>query len=422
VKGREDREPLTALVLSGGGALGAYEAGVLRFVMDTMADGRSTREPRFDLFAGTSVGALNCTFLAANAHQPVAGVRELVSFWENIAFGRILRFGPRELAAIISVALGRGPGQSFLRRRLPRPRARSHKPVAGFFDTSGIFDELRSRIPWEQLHRNVERGTIRGIALCAMEVCTGTSVIFYETNERTEYKAGTDRAKVARRVRIGVEHAMASASIPFLFPAVQVDGVCHTDGGLRQNTPLNPVLRMGADRVLVVSLLPDPALSGPIARLGCRRNPYPGMLFMLGKTVRALLESSIDYELHRIAMYNRLLADGQARFGEGFVEGFNEIMGEARNARYRHIETAHIRPSRDLDQLALEALREAPDELAVEGVPREVIRRLLGSTSFVESNLLSYLMFTPTFARALLELGYEDARRSEAQVAALFAA
>jgi NTE family protein len=201
---------------------------------------------------------------------------------------------------------------------------------------------------------------------------------------------------------------------------VQIDGVCYTDGALRQNTPLNPAMRMGADRIVVVSLSQPPSVASRAARLGCRRNRYPGALFLLGKTVGILLTQTLDYELQRVGNYNRLIQGGIERYGPEFAEELNEILGQQRNASYRPIRTCHIRPSEDLNLLAMRALTEAPEEVRVPGVPGRVISRLLRSGALVESGLLGLLMFTPTFVHSLLDLGYRDARARQDDLVALF--
>jgi NTE family protein len=282
--------------------------------------------------------------------------------------------------------------------------------VAGFFDTAPLQRVVHEEIPWPRLQDNIARGVVRGVAMCTTEVCTGTSIVFYQTRPGAEFLLGRDPNKEAREVAIGPEHALASAAIPFLFPAVQIDEVCYTDGGLRQNTPLNPALRLGADRVLVVSVTQRPSVATPLARLGCRQNPFPGALFLLGKTVKVFLTQSLDYELGRVEMYNHLIEEGTKAFGEGFTDELNTIMGATRNARYRPVCTCHLRPSENLDRLALETLQEAPDQLRLPGLPGRFVSTLMTSDALAESELLSFLLFTPSYINKLLDLGYEDAR------------
>ena len=413
-------EQSVAVVMGGGGALGAYEAGVLEFVLDTLSEERQLpAPPRFDIMAGTSVGALNACFLGGSAREPARAGRALGAFWRSLTFNEVLRFGADELGSAVRLLLGAKPGR-YLRRRGRRLRAVPHEPVAGLFDTSPLRRVMTSFVPWNSLAENIAQGEIQGIAVCATEVCSGQSIIFYQTSPSTIYRPGRDPTKIARRVRIGPEHAMASASIPFLFPSVQIEGVCYTDGALRQNLPLNPALRLGAARVLVVSVSQSPEVASTVARVGCRRNAFPGALFLLGKTVSILLSQSLDYELRRVEMYNRLLVGGSEIYGPGFAENINTIMGSVRNASYRPVQTCHVRPTESIHELALEALERAPHEVEIPGLPGKVISRFLRSSVFAESELLETLMFTPTFVRSLVELGYRDAKARRDELRALF--
>jgi NTE family protein len=401
-----------ALVLAGGGALGAYEAGVLEYALGELGGAG-----RFNIFCGTSAGALNVCHLAQRCGEPALGARQLADYWRSLTPEQVLRVSRRELAMLVRLATARRASLA----SEPRPPGAAHPPVPGLFNTDPLREQMQAQISREQIRRGFESGALRGVALCATEVCTGRSVIFYETSAGVEYLPGRDPTKVARRVEIGVEHAMASASMPFLFATAQINGICYTDGAIRQNTPLNPALRMGADRVLVVSVTPDPAVEARRARAGCRRNPYPGSLFLLGKMVNVLLSQSLDYELNRIEMYNRLIRGGTELYGEGFLAGLNEILSGQRNSIYRPVATCHIRPSRNLHQLALEALRAAPRELRLPGPAGRLVSWLLGSDLVAESELLSYLMFTPTFIRALIELGRADARAQRESLSRFFA-
>lgn len=408
--------PPAALVLAGGGALGAYEAGVLSYALDSLERELGPRAA-FDLFCGTSVGALNATFLAAAADQPAQAARALRRYWEGLTFNQVLRFGGRELTSLAGLLFGRLSTKAVNR---PRPYKGPHPPVAGLFDTTPLYRQMSALIPWAQLQHNLATGVVGGVALCATEICSGMSTIFYQTGEGFSYRHGRDVLKAARPVTLTVDHLMASSAMPFFFPAIQVDGVCYTDGALRQNTPLNPALRMGAERILVVSLTQEPTAESREARLGCRRSAYPGALFLLGRTVRVMLSQTLDYELGRVEMYNRLLEGGCEHYGPGFLEAFNAIMGGYRNAVYRPIRTCHIRPSQSLLGMARAALRKAPQELSFPGLSGRTLAWLLSSTALAESEILALMLFTPTFIHALLELGYRDARAHHDELVALF--
>lgn len=417
-KKKRRRSSPTALVLAGGGAHGAYEVGALQYIHEEILNGDGSP---FDVFTGTSAGALNTCSMAATADDPAFGIRELVSYWRSVTMERLLRFGSREMARLPNVILGRRLGIETLgARKRPKRRAYGppHPPVSGIFDTSPLYEDMTRRIPWERLDQNIRTGVIRGAAVCATEVCTSKSIIFHQTHREGTYHAGKDAAKEERPVRLDVQHAMASAAIPFLFPAVQIDGICYMDGAFRQNLPLSPAIRMGADRLLLIGLSREPKIKYRTSRLSCQRNPFPGSLFLLGRTVRAVMDGILDHELHRVEMFNHLIRQGQATYGDSFLETLNRATRKYRNADYRPIDVLQIRPSRTLNDLAVEALKEAADEVLLPGVPGRLVKTVMTSSPFIESELSSYLMFTPTYVDKLIRLGYEDARRQHDEIAA----
>jgi len=156
-------------------------------------------------------------------------------------------------------------------------------------------------------------------------------------------------------------------------------------------------------------------------RIGCRRNPFPGPLFLAGKLLPALLAESLEYELHRVDRYNLLIRRGSEVYGDDFVNQLNEILGKGRNATFRQVETCHIQPTVDATEMARAALAAAPEEIDVPGAGGGLIERLMRSPALAESELLSVLMFTPSYIRALLDLGYRDAESRRDELAEFFA-
>ena len=110
-----------AIILSGGGARGAYEAGVLWYLFDELTRLRGA-PPRVDILCGTSVGAINSAFVAAHLSDPVLGVRRLVDVWSGLRLDRVLGFGMRQALSLPRVLMGGGQGTG---REDPAPPERS---------------------------------------------------------------------------------------------------------------------------------------------------------------------------------------------------------------------------------------------------------------------------------------------------------
>ncbi len=399
-----------AFVLSGGGARGAYEVGVARYILVDLFRETGVRA-RFDYFAGTSVGALNACALAALADRPEGAGLELEEYWRNLTLERVIGFGIRELRAF---------GENLFGTRIPwpgraptaPPQGTAHTPIQGLFDTDTLRSDIDRRIPWERIPQLIREGHLHGLTVCATEICRGTSVFFYEMAEGETLHPGADPAKTARRVRFNVDHAMASAAIPVLFPAVQLDGFCYTDGGMRHNTPIHPAVRMGAQKIFVVSLFPSPYEYQRKARFGCRVNPSPGIPFLLGRVINALMQGAMDHDLYRIEAVNRLLSLGGTDTGSSAIERFEHEAPGREDEPYRPIETCLVRPSMDLNDLAREAMRDAPEEMKLPGIAGRAFYRVVRSQALMDSDLASYIMFTPTYLNRLIDLGKRDAAAS----------
>src|SRR3954462_15107327 len=225
-----------ALVLSGGGARGAYEVGVLRYILGKLAP-RLGDFARPRIFSGTSVGAINACAVAAHHDAPDFAVSSLAQRWQQLGLEQIFRLGWGDLAGLARWMLGSG-----------RPGPRS------LLDAAPLADLVRSVIPWRSLHQGIADGKVLGATVSATDVETGHTVVFMETDANPALLTSGDRAVDWTVVRLTAQHALASAAIPIIFPTVRVAGRMYSDGSLRQNTPISPALRMGAARVLIIGL------------------------------------------------------------------------------------------------------------------------------------------------------------------------
>src|SRR5262252_2383931 len=251
-----------AMILSGGGARGAYEVGVLWYIFDDLTRQRGA-PPRLDVLCGTSVGAINACYLAAHLTDPVLGMRRLVDLWSELQITRVLGFGVRQVFGLPRVLLGGGGDGN------------------GLFDVRPMADLVQREISWRAVTRCLRRRQLRALSVSTTEVSTGRTVVFMQTAPDVVIPATSPPRTLFRADHIGPHHALASAAIPLLFPAVRIDDELYLDGGLRQNTPIAPALRLGATHIFAIGSSRE--IKGVRAHEQGRDVKAPGAAFLLGK-------------------------------------------------------------------------------------------------------------------------------------------
>ena len=397
--------PRTGLVLTGGGARAAYQAGALRAVIDILDPARSAsfRFP-FDIVCGTSAGAINATALAAGAHHPHVSLRRLNRLWASLTTAQVyradapglLRTGVRWLGL-----LSLGWMFSGWVRRKPRSLL-DNAPLAGLLDQA---------LDFEQLQCNLEQGHLAALAVTASGYNSGQHLTFYQSHDGIEpWQRALRRAVPAR---ISTDHLMASSAIPFIFPArsLAVEGKVEWcwDGSMRQLAPISPAIRLGADRVLVIGsghrseVHPEARSDDP---------PYPSLAQIGGHALSNIFLDSVAMDIERLADVNALLDDAGGPDGASLVHASPSGMGSPRPIR-----VLALSPNTSLDDLALAHMNDLPGELLA-------LFRVLGISPDAKSSgggsLLSYLLFEGGYTRRLIELGYADTMQRSAEVIEFF--
>lgn len=393
-----------ALVLSGGGSRGAYEAGVIGYIWRLL--GRHFRDnPPFRLLCGTSVGAINTISLAATAHQPETQGEAMIGHWMSLRGNELLHFSLRSLFEFTRWTIG--SVFPSLGRFLAVERG-------SLLNTRPLQEFVRRAVHWPQVQKNIDAGWVEAVSISCTELSSGRTKVFVATPRRQLPGWSRDSMVQAERCVLRPEHAMASASIPILFPAVPINGIYYCDGGLRQNTPLSPALRLGADRVLVIGIRRSEETRSPKSG-----EAYPSPIFLAGKIIDAMLLDRIDYDIDRLNLVNELMETGERAFGERFTQRVDELVTRRRGAPYKRVKCLYIRPSRDIGAIAHECARSG--EVEARGYfTRRMIRRVAGAESEYAADLMSYLLFDRAFASRLIDLGYEDARRQRDEIIDFF--
>jgi NTE family protein len=394
------------LVLAGGSARGAYEVGVVSYVVEEIARALG-RDVPIDIISGTSAGSINAGLLAAYADRPGERGRLLAKQWTDLEIEDVVRLAPGEILHVATRMLGRG-SRSAARRR------------GGVLDPSGIERIVRSTIPFDAIEGHIRSGRLAALSISTTHVGSGRTVVFVQRREAGIPRWGSDPTMVARSCKVRAEHVLASAAVPLLFPAVEIDGEFFCDGGLRQNVPLSPARRLGADGLLVVNprFIRDDAPPSPDLA-DEREQEYPDPLFVFGKAMNALLLDRIENDIRRLEKLNAVLAAGERRYGPTFGATLNEELGRSGESALKPLDVVYIRASEDIGVLAGEYVRSPEFARRVPGLIGRGLRRIAEGVS--EADLLSYVLFDGAFAGRLIEIGRSDARARHDELATFFA-
>lgn len=399
-------KPRIGLVCSGGGARGAYEAGVIRYLREELP-AAARANVRFDVLSGTSVGASTACFIAGTMHMPDEQGRALEALWTGLTLEKVFRV---EGESLYSVS-----------RKIWRATRANERPegwrLYDLFHPEPIEHIVRHAIDWPRIAANLARGLCSAVSVSSTRIRDGKTVIFIQRRESGLPRWSRDPYQQPIEVVLGPEHALASAAIPLIFRSARVGDEYYCDGFVRQNTPLSPALRLGADRVLILSLRHKPKVELDPPKL----KAMPTTPQIIGKVLNALMVDRTEYDLDRLRRMNEMLESGRRAYGEDFVTRMNETMSEIRGQPYRVVRDLVVRPSRDLAELARPHLEQrAKAESAEAALPTRLLHRLSGSNLFTQAELGSYLLFDAAYAKDLVSLAMEDAHARREQLIEFF--
>ncbi len=228
-----------AIVLSGGGARGAYQAGSLRALYEICRDAATSLISNVDR---NERGRDNASFLAAEITDLDAATDHLCNIWKQLHSKDVIRTDPfsvSKTAFRLARQLSLGGLSGWLRvERL------------ALLNTSPLSKLLAEKVRFENLGHHVAEKRLHALCVTATDYSTSLGVTFFTGAPEIEEWNRVHR--IGRRSTITVDHVMASTSIPLFFPPWAINDRFFGDGCLRNTAPLSPAIHCGADKLIVL--------------------------------------------------------------------------------------------------------------------------------------------------------------------------
>lgn len=397
-----------ALVLSGGGARGAYEAGVLHYFRTMLP--KRLREMPFPIQSGSSVGAINTCFLASTAADPQEQGRRIVDLWKGLRTDNIYQRNTEALTKFLGATVG-GILMNLVRPGYFKKQRKTDHHFISLFNTKPFRKYLQKTIPWENIPKNVEQGLIESISIVATRMRTGVPEIFLQKGRPYYYRGELE----IREVDLAPEHAMASAAIPLIFSSVLIGDHVYVDGSVRLNTPLSPAIQLGARRIVIIS--PHSAKSFEATPQTFKDSVTPPSLGEhLGKLFNAFFQDRLKYDISQLHRIDRLIDASEKVYGPNYLDPVNKLLGP-HHALFK-IDYLEISPSVSLPTIFAEWFRSAGRPKWHLSFMERFFMRLLDISPAFSHDLLSYLTFEKDYLARLVDVGFEDAKAQHDKICA----
>lgn len=387
----QEAKQKTGLILTGGGARGAYQVGVLKAVSSILAEAGvpASRNP-FDIICGTSAGAMNATALACRADHFQEGMQVLLDFWQHCRVEQVYR------ADSLGVIRSGAKWLSLLSFGWLLRKWHASPPSA-LLDNTPLVTLLHRLLDLPRLDRALTSGALQALAVTASSYTEGRHLTFYQS--ASAIPPWQRMQRVAVPAQIGMEHLLASSAIPLIFPAVPIycDGKREYfgDGSMRQLAPISPAIHLGANKILVVGA---GRLTEPPSKLNAAA-AYPSLAQIAGHAMSSIFLDGLAVDIERVQRINQtltLLTEEQLK-----------------KTALRPIDMLMISPSERLDAIASRHVGSLP-------LPIRTLLAGIGATEIRGAAFASYLLFEASYTNELIALGWKDTMVRKADVLGFF--
>lgn len=367
-----------ALVLTGGGARGAYQAGFLRGLADIGPEGKSP----FSILTGCSVGAINAAYLACYPDSFQDATKNLWDMWANLRPNGV--FTPRTRVFF------RNSVYWFAKFILGSRKAKP--PFSSILNNSPLRSFLSTRLDFDSMHGHLAAGKLHGVAFSLTDYTRGNSTTFFQGAQ--EIKPWESHGRWGRRSELTVDHVVASAGLPILFEPVKIGNRYYGDGSIRLTAPLSPAIHLGAEKILVVTTHGHENLESAKKNEATGQQiegEKPSFGVISATLLRSIFSDSLHSDLERLHTINQLVSSGSTE------------------PHLKSIPAIEFRPTKDLGKIASECC----------STYNGSFMRMLKFFGALDSNdhaVLSYLSFEPSYTVPLLEVGYQDAQAAKQQL------
>ncbi len=370
-------ENALGLVMTGGGARGAYQAGVLKRIGEIKRI-QELGNP-FPIIGGASAGAINGAALAVGSNEFSVATELTARLWAGIRPSDVFRCDvltqtQNSLTWILDLSfggvLGGGNAHSLL-------------------DATPLKHFLKKHLDCDRIQDNIKRGYLYALAISATNYNSGKSYLFIQGTKGHPMWNRSRRVTLA--TKITTDHICASAAIPVVFQPIKLQTARGTayfgDGCIRLQTPLSPIIRLGAERIFAIGVRGENLEHQEEAK----DQRSPSLAQVLGVLFNAMFLDHLATDIEHLERLNLLLNSGH----------ISQLDGEG-SGRMQPLASFVITPSVDLSQLAEHHRKDMPYLI-------QYFVNSLGRDAASCADLMSYLLFTSKYTSALVDIGYKDA-------------